>query len=372
MNLTELDLRILQLIELNPTISVREIAEKAGTSWITANKHIEALRARGVLSDPIAVFNPSRLGLVRVVVLFKAHTRDQLAGIELACDVHPYTHYRARIYGPYTGILSQFDIPSAGLDKLYAFLDRLKKVGICEDVIYHLSNGYRTSTTTNLEFFDSQSMSWNYDWSSWRSAISSASPILPVQKEQVLEHPDFGTTDLIILRELTANATVPQSKLQKKLGLSQSTVSRKVISITNNYIESIRAQIDRSQFDVTSTKLFYCESTDEGRRNQLFNAFLTDSAPPFPLSIDLLSDSGVILWGRMSPSHEHNLFYSLWEHLPDLQVFTMDTVRTHSCLYWFYPDNFDPDSNMWRSDTKWIVDDPLASLDKRLRGSKGK
>ncbi len=367
MTLTELDLRILQLIELKPTISVREIAEKANTSWITANKHIESLKKSGVLSNPVAVFNPSRLGLVRVIVLFKAHTKNQLNGIEVACDVHPYTHYRSRIYGPFTGIMAQFDIPTKGLDKLYQFLDKLKEIGVCDDVFYHLSNGYRTSTTTNLEFFDPQSMSWNYDWATWRKVIISASTILPVQKERPPETLDFGPADLIILRELTSNATIPQSALQKKLGLSQSTVSRKVINIMSNYIESIRAQIDRSQFDVTSTKLFYSRNPDEGRRNQLFNAFLEDFAPPFPLSIDLLSDSGVVLWGRMPPSHEHNLFYTLWENLPNLQVFTMDTVRKHSCLYWFYPDNFDTEFKTWRSGVEWLVDNPLEELDETLK-----
>ena len=172
--------------------------------------------------------------------------------------------------------------------------------------------------------------------------------------------------DLQILRELTKNAGIKQTEIREILHLSRSTASRRVKMIIDNYIESIRAQINRSRFDVVATKLFLCLESPEVPRNQIYNAFSSSSSPPFPLSIDLLEKGTISLWGRMPPSHEHNLFYTLWYHLPELQIFTMDTVGNHSQLYWFYPDNFNQETKTWKKDENYIIEGPLNELRRRL------
>ncbi len=359
--LSQIDLELLHIIELDPTISVQELAKKTGVSWITANRHIKRLREERVLSEPIAVFNPDRLGLERHVVMLKATSENDLEVLEVACDVHPYTHYRVRTYGPYTGLFAQFDIPSDGVGNLHKFLDELSRLNICEVVEARRSTGHRTSTRTNLQKFDSKTMTWDYDWEEWTHAIAKTSDhIQPMSPSKEIS--TLTPVDLQILRELTANANVNQTVLQEKLSLSQSSVSRKVLALTENYIESVRAQIDRSIFDVTSTKMFYCPRVDDPTRYRLFNSFSLENAPPFPIYIDLLDANGVLIWGRMPPSHEHRLFYTLWQYLPSLQVFTMDTVRNHSQLYWFYPDNYDAEKKRWRSDSDWMIEQPLREL----------
>ncbi|MCF2135897.1 MAG: Lrp/AsnC family transcriptional regulator [Candidatus Thorarchaeota archaeon] len=361
-SLSQIDLKLLQIIELNPTISIQELAKKTGVSWITANRHLQQLRDAQVLSDPVAVFNPDKLGLERYIVLLRAKTERSIEVLEVACDVHPYTHYRSRTYGPYTGLFAQFDIPPDGRDNLQRFLEGLCKLDMCEIVDARRGTSFRTSTKTNLELFDSMTMTWDYDWTEWSHDISTVSDREELSSFTASEIPLLTPVDLRILQELTANANVNQTHLQKKLSLSQSSVSRKVIALTQNYIESVRAQIDRSRFDVTSTKMFFCPHAEDSIRNKLFNAFSLETAPPFPISIDLLEEHGVLLWGRMPPSHEHKLFYTLWKFLPELQVFTMDTVRNHSRLYWFYPDNFDADRKRWRSDKHWMIEQPMQSL----------
>ena len=363
MGLSELDYKLLQLVELAPTMSIQELAQRADTSWITAKKHIQHLRDIGVLSDPIAVFNPTRLGLKRYVIFFSTSNRGQMEQLEKACDIHPYTHYRVRIYGPYPGLFAQFDIPTAAVDNLADFLSELEKKGLCERFVIEPSSDYRTSTATNLDLFQTDTMSWDYDWNSWSKEISQTSSEFPDNKSnQSVEPSELNFTDLKILRELTSNANISQKKLQEKYSISQSTTSRRVIDIKERYIESIRAQIDRSRFNIVSTKLFYCANADDSGRNRLFNAFSLKSAPPFPLSIDLLAQGGVLLWGRMPPSHEHDLFYSLWPFLPHLQVFTMDTVGNHSCLYWFYHKNYNPKAKKWKTSREWVVDKPLQEI----------
>ncbi|MGY5873302.1 MAG: winged helix-turn-helix transcriptional regulator [Candidatus Thorarchaeota archaeon] len=366
MTLSELDLRLLKIIELSPTISIRELAVKANTSWVTVNKHITKLKIERVLSNPIAVFDPSSLGLERHVILFRVNNESQLENLELACDIHPYTHYRSRIYGPFIGLFAQFDIPPKGQRYLKKFLKQLEDEEITSKVTRWKCNGYRRSTNTNLDLYDSGSMSWNYNWNDWIKNIESASSELPQETERrKLEGPIPPKMDLEILRELTANANISQSELMKKFSLSQSSISRKMIFIKENLIESIRAQIDRSRFDITSTKLFYCHNASLQDRAKLYNAFNSKSVPPFPLSINLLEDKGLLLWGRMPPSYEHNLFYALWTRLPDLQVFTMDTVRNHSQLYWFYPENVDEDGH-WKVDADWILDTPFRELQNKI------
>jgi len=371
MPLSQLDLELLHLIELRPTISVQELAKKTGVSWITANRHIQRLRDERILSDPVAVFNPGSFGLVRHVVFVECRNEDSLRTIELACDLHPYTHYRSRVYGPYPGAFAQFDIPVGGERHLVTFFNRLSNISACDVRVLRKSSGYRKSTVPNLALFDPKSMTWEYDWSAWTDAIAQASTKLPSDvppsERRTSTPPNLTRTDLEILRELTANANINQSSLQKRLSLSQSTVSRKVIFLRESFIDSVRAQIDRSRFDITSTKMFYCDEVDIETQARLFNALHSESAPPFPMSIDLLDGNALLLWGRMPPSHEHSLFYVLWRYLPGLQVFTMDTVRDHSRLYWFYPENFDVDTQSWRNDERWMVDEPLRQLESRLR-----
>lgn len=364
MTIAELDAQILHMIELEPTIPVQKLAKKVGTSWITANRHIKKLRNLGILSNPIAVFNPKSLGLERHIVLFRVTSEKQIENLEIACDIHPYTHYRTRIYGPFTGLFTQFDVPPSGHLNLEKFLDVLEEHNLCCEVLDMRSTGHRTSTHTNLQMFDSKSISWEYDWKKWSKIIEKSSPEVG-DVEQETKTPFLDSVDLKILRELTSNANVSQGELQEKYSVSQSTVSRKMIAINNLYIESIRAQIDRSKFDVISTKLFYCNKPDPNNRRKLLNAFHSEDAPPFPLSIDLLENGAVFIWGRMPPSHEHELYYTLWNYVPELQVFTMDTVSNHSRLYWFYPENYDSVTRDWKTGYEWMVDAPLRALQEK-------
>ncbi len=362
--MSELDLRILQILEFSPTIPVKQLAENVGTSWITANRHIEHLRESGILSNSYAVFDPGRLGLVRHVVFFTASSETQVEKLEMACDLHPYTHYRARIYGPSTGLFTQFDIPLSGTQHLSEFLEALQDLGFSSDVQDIPSTGHRVSTPANLERFDSQNQSWNYDWNQWPNIIDSCTTEIETP-EQDLQTPELSSVELGVLRDLTSNADISQREIQEKYSVSQSTASRKMALVEEQFIESIRARIDRSRFDVTSTKLFFSTQAEQGAREKLFNALQREDAPPFPLSIDLLDEGALLLWGRMPPTHEHNLFYALWRYLPEIRVFTMDTVGNHSSLYWFYPENYDLDRNSWKVSKEWMVTIPLDSLKRK-------
>ncbi len=369
--ISELDLRLLQIIELRPTISVSDLAAKANTSWVTAKKHLQDLKTDKILSNPIAVFDPSKLGLDRHIILFKAKNEAQLKNLELACDLHPYTHYRTRIYGSYPGLFAQFDIPEKAERNLRKFLQTLKTLGLSDGHTKSKSTGYRKSTITNLKLYDSHSMSWKYDWNQWSTIISDASdsfPSLAKKNDSIAILP--SRVELEILKQLTANADITQNALEKKLSLSQSTVSRKMIFVRENFIESIRAQIDRSRFDISSTKLYYASVASDENRAKIYNAFQSPFAPPFPLSIDLLDGGGILLWGRMPPSHEHNLFYTIWKRIPSLQVFTMDTVRDHSRLYWFYIENVDSEGR-WKIDDDWVLNEPIYALKEKIENMNG-
>ena len=372
MPLSQLDLKLLHLIELKPMVSIKELAERTGVSWVTANRHLQQLRKDRVLSDPIAVFDPDALGLERHIVVLQTDSEGCLEGLEKACDIHPYTHYRSRIYGPMTGLFIQFDVPPEGGHNLHLFLEGLHDLGLCKISGMFRSSGIRTTTVTDLRHFDPETMSWRYDWDAWASDIQHASSELKrVKRPNRGTRLAFTTVDLAILRELTANASIGQAVLQEKFNLSQSTVSRKVLFLMQNFVDSVRAQIDRSRFDVTSTKMFLSTDSGESARNRIYNAFSLSTAPPFPIAIDLIEESGVVLWGRMPPSHEHKFFYTLWRYLPDIQVFTMDTVRNHSQLYWFYPENYDVNIQRWKYDREWMVDTPLRVLQEALQRKSG-
>ncbi|HKZ40748.1 MAG TPA: hypothetical protein VJ044_07280, partial [Candidatus Hodarchaeales archaeon] len=73
--------------------------------------------------------NSKFLGLIVVDILIEATATKFIRHLEAFADAYPYTLYRARVAGTYSGLYLQFRLPPAALEHLRASLDSFKAQG---------------------------------------------------------------------------------------------------------------------------------------------------------------------------------------------------------------------------------------------------
>jgi len=135
--------QIVQLIENYPLESYSELAKKANISIQTFIRRVEELRSTGIIGKIHSSLNPESLQLERHLVIFKTSTIKEIKSLELACDKHPYTSSRNRIFGTDYGLYAVFDIPENSKKNLDIFLDYLAKNNLCKSYETYKSIGKR-------------------------------------------------------------------------------------------------------------------------------------------------------------------------------------------------------------------------------------
>jgi len=92
LTLDRLDIRILNVLQENATLSAADIAERVGTATATCWRRIQRLEREGIVRARVALLDRERLGLNLVVfahVKLANHGRDALEKFEHAVRVHP-------------------------------------------------------------------------------------------------------------------------------------------------------------------------------------------------------------------------------------------------------------------------------------------
>jgi Lrp/AsnC family transcriptional regulator len=90
--LDRLDVRILNVLQENVTLSAADVAEKVGTATATCWRRIQRLEREGIIRSRVALLDRERLGLNLVVfahVKLANHGRDALTKFEQAIREHP-------------------------------------------------------------------------------------------------------------------------------------------------------------------------------------------------------------------------------------------------------------------------------------------
>lgn len=91
-SLDRLDIRILNVLQGDATLSAAEIAERVGTATATCWRRIQRLEREGIIRARVALLDRERLGLSLTVfahVKLANHGRDALARFEQAVRGHP-------------------------------------------------------------------------------------------------------------------------------------------------------------------------------------------------------------------------------------------------------------------------------------------
>ncbi|MFX0092073.1 MAG: Lrp/AsnC family transcriptional regulator [Candidatus Hodarchaeota archaeon] len=368
-NLKYEDFALLLALQTDPFMPMTELADRLNISRITAKKRIENLKERGIIRNPIAVYNPRNLGLKRVNICTSVASMHALKVLETACEEHPYTRYRVRIFGGGFGLFIQFDIPHDLTPLLKEFFDKLQTEQVIETYDIFDSTGLRADTFPDLSRFDPSLSSWDFSWKTWFNSLSQFSSEVPSLVESEADYSSFNPKNFKILRLLTSNASLRQVDIRKQLSLSRTEAYRQYNYVMNNYIDKIRLIYNREIFGLTETYIAFGHPVKLENAAQLYHA-IKENPPPFRLSVDISKDDRIHLWANMSTAQASAFAFSVWEKLVNIQIYTLDTRSSEtSFLYWFYPDNFDFDEMKWRTSRAYVVDDPLDRTYTKFRNS---
>ncbi len=361
--ITPEDYQIILQLESNPLLPYSDLANELGVSWPTAKKRLTDLKSRGVIRTPVAIYDIRALGLQRLSIMWSIKTVDDLLLLEKFCDIHPYTHYRARGYGNGYVLFAQFDVPHDIIPLMNELIETLEKENDSVSTDLFQSSGYRAESFSNLRFYNLNQNMWTFDWTSWLELIDNQPDNLPPQDDsKPTELSEWTRIDFEILRELTKDPEIKQSELMRKFNLTRTNTHVRYNTIFDKLISSVRCRFDRILFNLVNARLFWIPHSKEKKINQLYN-LMKASPPPFNFGMDILEEKGLLFWGVALPTfHEHQLASSIWKLFQDFNTYTLDTSIDRSIVYWFYPANFDFDTHYWKIDREYVVEKPLEEL----------
>jgi DNA-binding Lrp family transcriptional regulator len=356
LNLNSEDFAILLALESNPFMPMTELAELLGVTRVTAKKRVEDLKKREIIRKPIAMYDPKALDLHRVNVYAQVESLEKLKILELACDEHPYTHYRVRAYGGGFGLHIQFEIPRGTYSHLKVFFEELRKKGITKEQRLCVSTDVRTDAFADLTRYNSKLSKWNFSWSEWFDSLEAFTVKLPKVTKESIDYSKFNASHFKILRMLTSDGSLKQTDIKEKLGLSKTQAYREFNYVVSNYIYDIRFMYNREIFDLTETYIAFGTDISPKSVSQLYHGF-KNNPPPFRSFIDILENNAILFWATMSPAQASSFAFSIWKKLKNVEIYTLDTKTSE--MYWFYPDNFDFEKMNWKTSKEYIVHEPL-------------
>jgi len=363
--LDTLDYLILLELLNNPTITVTELALKLNSSRPTVTKYLKKLKEKGIIRNTIANIYPERLNLIIVDVLAFVSSYENLLLLEKACDEHPYTYYRSRIYGGKFGLFMIFYTPIGSISNIDEFFKKLLKNNIINDYQVYESNGISYSSSSDISRFNIEKSKWDFSWEKWISTIEQEKDKMLVENIDPIDLKVIKRTHFEILRMLTENAAIKQKEISKKLNLSKTEAHRQYNFVLEKFIKEIRQTFNRNNFLLTETFLIIAHNVPEKKLAKINNKMRNDP-PPFYGSLLILKDNKFRFWVNMSIDQAGTFIFSLFEYFNDIEVYTLNTRKGGSVQYHFYPENFDFDSKNWKDSKNYMIKKPLERLNLKI------
>jgi len=362
MNISIKDLALIFALEEDPFISITKLSEMLKLSRPTVKKRMENLKKQGILGKPIALYQPENLGLERKHVFAEVTSQDDLKKLEKACEEHPYTRYRARTFGGVFGLYMQFEIPPNTLHLLNEFIQRLQDNKYLTEFKILESSGRRTVSFPDLNKFNVDSLTWDFSWNKWFKSLKSYSSKIYEPEKKETDYSIYKPQHFQVLRKISSDASINQSELKDALGLSKTETHRSYKFVMDKYIDRVRLIYDRESFNLTETYLAISSFIGEEKQAQIYNQ-MKENPPPFHISVDMLENYGIIIWGNMSTSQATDFAFSAWKALNNAYIYILNTKKGGSRMYWFYPNNFDFDKQYWKISREYMIEEPLSKID---------
>ncbi len=353
------DYAIILALNRDPFISITELASLLNISNEILALKISQMKTEGLLIRPVAMYEPEPFGLSRINILALVPSINALKALEKLCDEHPYTHYRARMFGGTIGMFIQFDIPEGTLDLLEHLFSELKNQGLISKYTFYPSTGMRLSVDPDLSRYNFKLSSWNFNWNVWFATLSPYPPQLPLKIPPFIDYVHFDPIRLKILRVLTSDASITPETLTFMFNISITEATSQLQFVMEHFISDVRYLYNREIFGLSETIIAFGHNVEPQRVKKLFYG-IKDTPPPFYSAFDVLKEDNLYFWATMSPAQIADFTFASWQNIPNFKTHILDIKS--SMLYCFYPTNFDFEKRTWKDSNSYIVKTPLLKL----------
>jgi len=360
-------LKLLFALLEQPVAPASVLAKQVGVTAPTARAWLESLKKEQVIASVHANFKSRRIGLELDDFVLQVTSYEALEKIEQFCWNHPYTSYKARVFGgKIQGIMLQFRQPDNARPHLLKAFDVMKRGGLITHIreLPTLNEEYGSSfTRPRIDAWDPEVMGWQFDWEKWWNACPKEVQKRPNVPKRADELVPLDELDVKLLQEISVDARRKNIEILEAIGLDktepgiQQRISSKLKRLDEEVVESYRLYINWTHFDVYNTPLIIAEAEEEITDRLI--SYLSTSKFPFSSSIRKIS-SGFIWSARLPSAHLSELLSLVWKITKSHEILIIDYKQSQ--IYGLWAEAFDPESNSWRSDREYCLDSPLKAI----------
>jgi len=360
-------LKLLFALQEQPVAPASVLAKQVGVSAPTARTWLDSLKKEQVFVSVHANLRSRRIGLELDDFVLQVNSYDALKKIETFCESHPYTSYRARVFGgDIQGIILQFRQPDAARPHLLEAFDIMKKEGLISRIqeLPTLNEEYGSSfTRPRLDAWNPDIMAWIFDWDKWWSAAPKKIQPRPKIHSKMNELIPLDELDVRIIQEISMDARRKNIEIIESLGLDknepgvQQKISSKLKRLSEDVVESYRVFINWTHFDVYNMPIIIAEAEEDVTDRLITH--LSTSKFPFASSIRKI-ESGFIWSARLPSAHQSELLSLVWRIAKRHEILISDYKQSQ--VYGLWAEAFDPETKSWRDDREFCLVAPLKSI----------
>ncbi len=360
-------LELLFKLQEMPMAPAKRLAEEVGKSTPTVISWLTRLTEKQVFLGVKPYLKVHKIGLEIYDYLLEVPTYEALTKIEQFCEAHPYTLYRARVYGgKHRGLLVQFRQPPETFKYLEEAFKAMSEGGLIQSVreLPTLQEIYGSiHTRPRLDAWEPERMSWRFDWERWWAKEPRIKQIATTRDDGSSEERiKIDRLDAMILQELTRNARQKNIDIIKNLGMNpregsvQQKISKRILRL-QDVIDSYRVFINWTYFDVYNTPMLIVRATPETTDRLLKK--LAEGTFPFSSSFRKVPD-GFVWYARLPSAHFSELIALIWRISKDYELLIID--YKHSQTYGLWAETLSEDSGEWITDSVFCLEKPLKSI----------
>ncbi len=367
--ITEKEHSLLIALQENPIRPSTELSEILGITPQTVLSRINTLRKMGLLKRIQAELNLPALGMTLVDTLVVPTHNKYLRVLEQFSDSHPYTAFRARIFGRFNGMYVQFRVPIEGIKAIESTLDILKEKGILERYEVYLPEENIIDTRPQLDAWNPELWTWHFDWQQWIEFDIEAKKANEILKKQfkrkktamILNHLDLK--DVFLLASLNEDAKRKQADIQRlmeqeNLGkLSIQRISERLRYLKKHAVRQYRLFLDWRILDIYHTLLLNVRCSDEVKQDLQLRLLL--DPPPFASRFHI-TKNGFLWYIRCPASFFSDLFNIIADKFDHIEVNLLDYKSSMTYYLWYK--TFDEETKRWRTDEEFLIHQPLRKI----------
>jgi len=315
------------------------------------------LKDTSVLLRVRARINLSSVGLQPTTVLASVPF-SEIASVERACDLHPYTRYRVRCIGSTNGLFMIFGIPTGTEFQLTEFFEELKRLSIVNE--FRILRMVAEPAYRNPDFssYNPVSETWEFKTARWSRRLSSQTTELQQFSPSNLKELDHR--DLVLLRLLTEDARKPQKALAKELHVPEYEISRRLkFLLQKRIVSNYDVFLGRKLFRFAPGALFEAVCSLDTTRAVAKGL----ESLPFQTSFFPTAEGFLLYAGLPSPLFTE-IGASLLRHSEAVSV--MWTDYDTSMRYYFDEAPHVEGRGEWETNRRFAIDEPLSELRRKL------